>query len=209
MLLRWLTVHFIGNRLPIRPKERGDGGVSPLGLRGVLGRVRPIKGLGQTDCPKFQKMWVRVGLRRWEWTSNVAPEPVDRTSQVPSTSREDPREKCKLWRSAIARSDVPPSDSTYLDILDDYTKEYIQHLAAYAVIQDRRKKGWGAVHQEFSLLPRCPVHDTVSFDSLAYWEYIYRYDRQCAYITGCLTLLFIVAIMIWILYVTGALGLVE
>ena len=157
-------------------------------------------------------MWVRVGVRRWECTDDVAPEPVDRSSQVPSTSREDPREKCKLWRSAIARSDVPPSDSAYLDILDDYTKEHIQHMAAYAVIQDRRKLGWGAVHQEFSLLPRCPVHDTVSqysFDSLAYWEYIYRYDRQCAIITGCMTFLFIVVLLIWILYVTDALGLVE
>ena len=192
-------------------KAKGEGGWGgiPPGFEGGSGKGPTYKRSRSDRLPQIPKMWVRVGLRRWEWTADVAPEPVDRTSQVPSTSREDPREKCKLWRSAIARSDVPPSDSTYLDILDDYTKEHIQHLAAYAVIQDRRKMGWGAVHQEFSLLPRCPVHDTVSFDSLAYWEYIYRYDRQCAYITGCLTLLFIVAIMIWILYVTGAMGLVE
>ena len=157
-------------------------------------------------------MWVRVGERRWEWTEDVTPEPVDRSSQVPSTSREDPREKCKLWRTAMARSDVPPSHSSYLDILDDYTKEHIQHMAAYAVIQDRRKMGWGAVHQEFGLLPRCPVHDTVSqysFDSLAYWEYIYRSDKQCGIITGCLASLILVSMLIWILYVTDSLGLVE
>ena len=138
-------------------------------------------------------------------------ESVDRSSSLPSTSRADPREKCKLWRQAINRSEVAASDSSYLDILDDYTKEHIQHLAAYAVIQDRRKMGWGAVHQEFALLPRCPVHDTVSqisFDSLAYWEYLYRYDRQCFLMSVFLALL-LIGILIWILYVTDALGLVE
>ena len=156
-------------------------------------------------------MWVRVGERRWQWTDDVVPETVDRSSQVPSTSRADPREKCKLWRSAIARSDVSPSDCTYLDVLDDYTKEHIQHLAAYAVIQDRRKMGWGAVHQEFALLPRCPVHDTVSLhsiESMTYWQYIYMYDRQCAIITGCMMLV-LATLLIGFLYIIGTVGVVE
>lgn len=156
-------------------------------------------------------MWVRTGTMKWQWTEDIVPETVDRSSEVPSTSRLDPREKCKVWRSAMNRSNVPASAAMYLDVLDDYTKEHIQHLAAYAVIQDRKKMGWGAVHQEFALLPRCPVHDTVShasFDSLAYWEYIYRYDRQCAIMTGCMILL-LIALLVGFLYIIGPVGLVE
>ena len=101
----------------------------------------------------------------------------------------------------------------YLDVLDDYTREHIKHLAAMAVIQDRRKMGWAAIHQEFALLPRCPVHDTVSLHSIAssllpYWEHIYLYDRQCWIITGCMMIL-LTALLIGFLYIIGTMGMVE
>ena len=154
-------------------------------------------------------MWQRVGTLRWQWIDEVATGMVDRTSQVPSESRADPREKCKLWRTAIHRSAQPPPDCMYLDILDDYTWEYIAHLAAWAVIQDRRKMGWAAIHQEFALLPR-PVHDTVSLHSIESLpqHYVYMYDTQCWIITGCMMIV-LVALLIGFLYVIGAMGLVK
>ncbi len=150
-------------------------------------------------------MWRRVDRMRWQWV-NEAETLVDRSSQVPSDARCDPHEKCKLWQSALIRSNQSPADCSYLDVLDEYSREHIAHLAAWAVIGDRRKMGWAAVHEEFGLLPRCPVHDTVSLpDIVAHHVQRYNYDAYIVIICGLVAAI----LLIGFLYIIGIMGLVE
>ena len=80
---------------------------------------------------------------------------------VETTDRLDPRVKCSLWRWAITRTGVSASEASYLDLLDEHIVTYIVQLNSWGVIQDKKEMGWASLHQEFRLLPRCPVHDTV------------------------------------------------
>ena len=51
------STHFIGWDLPIRPKERGDGGVSPLGFEGDAGKGPSYKkGLFPIGDSNFQNV---------------------------------------------------------------------------------------------------------------------------------------------------------
>ena len=75
--------------------------------------------------------------------------------------RLDPRVNCSLWRWAMTRADVSAEDTSYMDVLDEDTVKYILDLAGWSVVKDKKLMGWARIHEEFLLLPRCPVHDTV------------------------------------------------
>ena len=84
-----------------------------------------------------------------------------RTAAVDTQERLDPRVKCGLWRWAITRTGVSPSEASYLDVLDEHIVTYIIQLASWGVVQDKKEMGWARIHEEYQLLPRCPIHDTV------------------------------------------------
>ena len=101
--------------------------------------------------------WQRVDTMRWQKKTDA---PEDRAA-VETQERLDPLVKCSLWRWAITRTVVSASDASYLDVLDEHIVTYIVQLSSWGVVQDKKERGWASLHQEFRLLPRCPVHDTV------------------------------------------------
>ena len=96
--------------------------------------------------------WQRVDTMRWQTTE--APEC---RATVEKQERLDPRVKCSLWCWAIPRAGVPASDASYMDVLDEHAVQ----LASWGVVQDKKEMAWAHLHEEFRLLPRCPVHDMV------------------------------------------------
>ena len=102
--------------------------------------------------------WQRVDTMRWEIKKKKTDE--DRAA-VETTERLDPRVKCSLWRWAITRTGVSASDASYLDVLDEHIVTYIVQLSSWGAVQDKKEMRWANLHQEFRLLPPCPVHDTV------------------------------------------------
>ena len=102
--------------------------------------------------------WQRVDTMRWQQKKTDAPE--DRAA-VETPERLDPRVKCSLWRWAITRTGVSALEASYLDVLDEHIVTYIVQLSIWGVVQDKKEMGWANLHQEFRLLPRCPIHNTV------------------------------------------------
>lgn len=102
--------------------------------------------------------WKRVGVRQWV----ESPVEEKRRSSEEDTMRMNPFDKCAMWRWAMARQPGPAAEASYLDLLDQATQEYIINCRWRGVVKDRNAQGWTKVHEEFKLLPRCPVHDTVS-----------------------------------------------
>lgn len=102
--------------------------------------------------------WTRIGVRQWIETKAEE----KRRSSAEDSQRTDPFEKCHLWRWAMARHKGPAADAFYLDLLDQGTVDLILNHRWKAELKDRNVQGWAKIHEEFKLLPRCPVHDTVS-----------------------------------------------
>ena len=115
--------------------------------------------------------WQRVDTMRWEIKKKNTKKTDDDRAAVETTERLDPRVKCSLWRWAITRTGVSASEASYLDLLDDHIVTYIVQLSSWGVVQDKKEMGWASLHQEFRLLPRCPVHDTVIIIFLFYCSY--------------------------------------
>ena len=51
-----------------------------------------------------------------------------------------------------------------MDVLDEHIVTYIVQLSSWGVVQDKKDMEWANLLQEFRLLPRCPVYDTVIID---------------------------------------------
>ena len=115
--------------------------------------------------------WQRVDTMCWQQKKKTD---EDRAA-VETPERLDPRVKCSLWRWAITRSGVSASDASYLDVLDEHIVTYIVQLSSWGVVQDKKEMGWANLHQEFRLLPRCPVHETVIIYFLLYSGYTKLY----------------------------------